>query len=75
MIDEYTYSELMDMHIMFVRAYRSTLQVRHLYQELFLAAEFQLCRRNGVFERVKGSLMRRAAACVTAQGGHLQHLL
>jgi hypothetical protein len=35
MIGEYTYTELADMHIMFARAYESTLQAQHLYQEDF----------------------------------------
>jgi hypothetical protein len=35
MISEYTYSKLMDMHIMFAHAYRSTLQAQRLYQEDF----------------------------------------
>jgi hypothetical protein len=35
MIGEYTNSELTDMHIMFVRAYRSALLAQRLYQEDF----------------------------------------
>jgi hypothetical protein len=35
MIGENTYSELTDMHIMFARAYGSTLQAQRLYQEDF----------------------------------------
>jgi hypothetical protein len=35
MIGEYTCSELTDMHIMFARAYRSTLQAQRLCQEDF----------------------------------------
>jgi hypothetical protein len=35
MISEYTYSELTDVHIMFARAYGSTLQAQHLYQDDF----------------------------------------
>jgi hypothetical protein len=35
MIGEYAYSELTDMHIVFARAYGSTLQAQRLYQEDF----------------------------------------
>jgi hypothetical protein len=35
MIGEYTDSELTDIHIMFARAYRSTLQAQRLYQQDF----------------------------------------
>jgi hypothetical protein len=47
--------------------------VMELQQKVVAACE-DIRRRNGVFERVRGSMMRRAAVCVTVQGGHFQHL-